>query len=81
MLFDCVSFLYGEEQPVRVILAGAIFEVSSDHYRPAPEETLSRRLIKGYYEAEDAMLKAVSEGDADKALRCKSSLRNTQKQD
>jgi AraC-like DNA-binding protein len=68
ILFDCVSALYGEDRAVRIISRDTVFDVPAEQYSPEPDGTLSRRFIKERYKNEDAVLTAVSEGDADKAL-------------
>jgi hypothetical protein len=77
ILFDCVSFLCGENHHIRVVSLETPFEGIVGNYRPEPDDALARRIIKDRYEAEDAMLKAVSEGDADTALRCLANLKST----
>jgi AraC-like DNA-binding protein len=76
ILFDCVSFLYGEGCHIRVVSLDMATEGLVKNYSPKPDETLARRIIKDRYEAENAMLKAVSEGDADKALRYLANLKS-----
>ena len=76
-LFDCVSFLYGEESPIRIDTLDTDMDSPAEGYSPEMDEMLARRLIKERYDAESAMLKAVGEGDADKALRCLAGLKST----
>jgi AraC-like DNA-binding protein len=76
-LFDCVSFLYGEECHIRIVSLDMAAEDFAKSYSSKPDELLARRIIKERYKAENAMLKAVSEGDADKALRYMANLKST----
>jgi AraC-like DNA-binding protein len=76
MLFDCVTFLYGENCHIRVVTVEFAFDGLGENYNPEPDEALARQIIKKRYQAESEMLKAVSAGDAGKALCCIADLQN-----
>jgi YesN/AraC family two-component response regulator len=51
------------------------FPESAD-YSPEPEESLSLQMIEERYKNENAMLEAISNGDAKRALKCKAVFRS-----
>jgi hypothetical protein len=76
LLFDWVSFLQKEERYVHMVFLDRSLDSSAEIYNPEPDESLTRRIIKERYETEDAVLAAVSGGDADKALHIIGNLRS-----
>jgi len=78
LIFAQVSFLYGAEVEVRRfpeddgadLAAAASFLDGGGAFNTGEDPALAARIIEERYRNEEAMLQAVSDGDAEKALRC-----------
>jgi AraC-like DNA-binding protein len=67
------AYLYGGQDQFQLSSAGldlGTVDYAPDDYSPEPKETLSMQIIEERYQNENAMLKAISEGDAKRALQC-----------
>ena len=81
LLFDFIAFLYGDNSDIRVVSLEMAFDGITESYSPEIDERLARRSLQKRYQAENAMLEAVSEGDASKALRCMENLKSVSSRD
>jgi AraC-like DNA-binding protein len=69
-LLTIVGYLYDAPDAIRLSYCGLDQDGVAEAYSPDPQETLSLRTIEERYENENAMLAAISAGDAKTALRC-----------
>ena len=69
LLLSFTSRLYGGPDKIRLSRDSFYVDSCQTEYSPKPEASLSMQIIEERYRKEDAMLVAVSEGDAEKALK------------
>jgi AraC-like DNA-binding protein len=70
ILFTGIFYLYGGDITIQISRHEKGVDGPPEAYSPKTETTLTRRLINDRYENEAALLEAVREGNADKALHC-----------
>jgi hypothetical protein len=78
LLYAHITYIYGGHFQVRVFRQKMDFDDLANTYSPDPDATLLMKVIEERYNIENELIAAVSEGDADKALRCKSQLKTYQ---
>ncbi|MDR0597144.1 MAG: hypothetical protein LBG14_01390, partial [Treponema sp.] len=70
ILLTFAEYLYGGPDAFRLHHEGINLRNPSDLYSPKPEAVLSLQIIEDRYQTENAMLQAIGEGDAKRALQC-----------
>jgi AraC-like DNA-binding protein len=61
---------YGDKTPIGIFHYRSTLDFPIEAYSPEADVTLTMKVIEEHYHNENALLKAVSKGDADESFRC-----------